>query len=456
MVMLRIYSLFVVAALALLVGCRGSKCTCMPATPNIPCAFRSTTADSSPPEVASAIPVTLADVSDLPCLLPTPGDTYDSLDRSTCQCNAATNTVVASAVELERHWASVLIGCESDAVVESLCLTRSLLALQESDLRNASAAAALTSFYLLAGVEAAEDHAELGMREVEASLERIDRLKGKGLPIPSEVDRDALAIKLDELRDKKLQLRFARIQLNGQLRRLLGCPLDERRFFWPKVEWNPDLDPLDVESLVAEGVAERSDLRSLRLVRCKLEKTTLPVARQVLQVIDGTLGTVSPTPGILGNLRCRDCKDHEISVRCRQLTMIEADATEVAIGKIKSAAYKVVVQQDRVRLAKLTVDARRERLAQLEKIRETEDISVFEISVARGRLFEAESSLVSKVVELKVARVGLREVQGLLAIDCGYRAMICGEHCCTGQCGCQHGSACGRCGGDGCCDCVGE
>ncbi len=448
MVLTRLISCLLVLAGLVLSGCRCSNCGCVPSGPTAPCVFPESPTATVTPDVAALLPACPGECQ-FPCLLPAPSEAYDLLDRSTCQCNAATNTTVANAVEIERYWATVLIGCESEVVTESLCLTRSLLSLQAADLRNASAASALTSFYLLAGVEASEDQVELGIREVEASLARIDRLKAKDLPVPDALDRGALAARRDELHDKQLQLCFARIQLNGQLKRLLGCPLDESRLFWPEVDWAPDLEPLDIESLVAEGVAVRSDLRSLRLVQCKLDKATLPVARQVLAVIDGALGTVAPTPGILAHLRCGKCKDHEIPVRCRQLSMLEADATQLATGKIKSAAYKVAIQQDRVRLAKQVVDQRREWLIDLEQRRDTDDISAFEISSARGRVFEAESSLIEKVVELKVAEVGLREVQGMLAAECGYHPVVCNEHCCTGKCGCCP-EACG-CGQGACC-----
>ncbi|MEM8865478.1 MAG: TolC family protein, partial [Planctomycetota bacterium] len=397
---------------------------------------------------------------DFPCLLPGPTECYETLDATTCQCNAATNTSIANAVALERHWANVLISCEEGLVEEALCLTRSLLALQAADLRNASAATALTSFYLLAGVEAQQDYLDRGISELETAIRRLDSLKEEGLPTPDQIDRSVLATQLVELRDKNLQLCLLRIQLNGQLKRQLGCPLDERRFFWPRVEWAPNLAPIDIESAVAEGLSSRVDLRSLQLVRCKLSKATVPVARLVLQVADGTLGAVTPTPGLIHHLRCADCKKHEIDVRCRQLLLLEEDATQLAIAKVKNGAYKVMTQQDRVRLAKQAVDERRAELNRLEKIREVEDISIFEISAARGRLFEAEATLVEKVIELKVAEVALRETQGMLAVECGYSVSICGEHCCTGECGCRpcrtssacSGSACSRsaCSGSAC------
>ncbi|MEN1681869.1 MAG: hypothetical protein AAGJ46_19995 [Planctomycetota bacterium] len=441
----------VTVLLALSAGCRCPSCRTVCPPPVAPCAFEPTEPTAAP-DLPALIPFEEASPADSLCLLPGPIDGYDLLDRGTCQCHAATNTVVANAVLIEKRWAEVLIDCEEGAVEESLCLTRSLLALQAADLRNTAAASALTSFYLLAGVEAQEEYLRRGIAEVEATLRRVDSLRSSGLEVPKELDRDEVAARLDDLEDKRLQLGAARVQLNGQLKRSLGCPLDQRRFFWPSVQWAPNLSGVDVNAAVDIGLANRTDLRSLRLVRCKLNKATVPIARIVLQVADGSLGTVTPTSGIVHKLRCGDCYKQEVSVRCRQLTMLERDTEQLAIGKIKSAACKVAVQQDRVRLARAAVEHRRNELTRLEKLRDVEDRSIFEVSVARGRLFDAESALVTKVVELKVAEVALREVQHLLAVDCGYGVAICGEHCCTGECGgCGCRGGCSACGGLTCC-----
>ncbi|MEO2049791.1 MAG: hypothetical protein ABGX16_24800, partial [Pirellulales bacterium] len=61
--------------------------------------------------------------------LPTPDESYQLLDTKTCQCHAATNANTANLVLLERHWARVVIECDSRAVRDNLCLERDLLAL---------------------------------------------------------------------------------------------------------------------------------------------------------------------------------------------------------------------------------------------------------------------------------------------------------------------------------------
>ena len=79
--------------------------------------------------------------------------------------------------------------------------------------------------------------------------------------------------------------------------------------------------PVDVEVELAEGLATRSDLRGIGLVVCQLEKTTLPVARGVLNFAEATVGTIEPQDGIIHAIRCFRCNETELPVRCRQLAL---------------------------------------------------------------------------------------------------------------------------------------
>lgn len=444
-------------------GCRCPTPCCVPATPVAPCSFQEALPASEPPDVASLVgQLCEAELCEgysceRPSRLPSHGESYDLLDAKTCQCNACTNATVANLTDLERHWASVLICCEEGAVEEAICLTRNLLTLQSAEHRNQAAGSALTTYYLLAAAEVQDDYLERGIAEVTSTLERVDSLEQASLPAPEEIDRGGLMSRRTQLLDQRQQLKLARIQLNGQLKRLLGCPIETQRLFWPQVDWTPCLEPLDFDAVVYEGLLSRTDVRTVQLVRCKLSRATLPVARAVLKVADSTLGTVEPAPGIIHQIRCGECEKQEIPIRCRQLTLLANETQRVATAKIKSAAFKVMIQQDRVRLAKEAVDSTRMRLAELEKMRDAKNKSVFQISASRVRVFEAEAELVKQIADLKVAEVALRQERGDLCIECGYQPSLCGEFCCTGCCG-RHCGCTGGCGtcceSCNCCDSV--
>ena len=79
------------------------------------------------------------------------------------------------------------------------------------------------------------------------------------------VDRDEFGAQLADLEDQRLQLEFQRLQLNGQLQKLIGCPVSEQNFFWPQVDWTPDMTPLDADAELAMSLPQRYDLRAIRL-----------------------------------------------------------------------------------------------------------------------------------------------------------------------------------------------
>jgi len=400
---------------AVVTGCACPSGGCVPGTPYASCPSEMAEVNENPPDLVELVG---AECELTP--LPSPTETFQLLDAATCQCNAATNTSLANMVELERHWAKVIISCDTKNVRKNLCLDRDLLALHANGLRNASAASALEAFYQLAGLEAQEHFLLQGIGETERTLQRADNLQAEGLALPGAVDRSLIQSKLSELRDQKLQLDFLRIQLNGQLQKLVGCPLDEHTFYWPQADWELDLTHLDVEVELADGLATRSDLRGLTLVMCNLEKSTLPIARGVLKFADSTLGSVEPIDGLVHTARCYSC-------RCRQLSIFYRETEKLATGEIKSAVYKVNLQQQRVVVATQNVQALRKRLYELEKTRDANDVTIFEISNLRGRLYEGESNLISQLVSLKLAEVSLRKSQGFLALECGFAPKLCCE-----------------------------
>ncbi|TWT66775.1 hypothetical protein Pla123a_46640 [Posidoniimonas polymericola] len=414
-------------AATLLAGCRCPSSSRTPCANVAPCVYEQTAPLHHAPDLTELASIDRDALFLFPCQLPSPSDEYRLIDAPTAGCNAARNARVAYMLDLEQHWASILIDCDTDAVQKALCLTRDLLKLREADVRNAAAGSALTTFYMLAGAETQLTYVRRGVEEARATLRRIDALRQKGLEVPAEVNRAEVAQMLAGLEDQELQLSLARIQLNGQLMRLLGCPLNENGMFQPSVDWSCQLSNPDFEALAADGLAHRSDVRSVRLAACRLEKATLPVARAVLAVADPALGSVEPQSGLCHLIRCSCCYDQEEPIRRRQLRTLLAESREAAIAKIKGAAFQVAIQQQRVAVARQAVLDRRGDLRSLEKLRDVNDTSIFEISTARGRVFTAEATLVEQVVELKVAEVALRQEQGLLADECGLGAHLCCE-----------------------------
>jgi hypothetical protein len=436
----RIAIIAILSAATAAAGCRCPSASCVPATPKVACDLPDGPRDAAQPDLVLLAP----DCSQGQCQLqplPAPSETFRLLTPAECQCRAAANANLANLVELEEHWASVVIECDSKIVQQNLCLQRDLLELHAADVRNKAAGTALEAYYQLAGLEARAYYLDLAIRETTRTRDRIDTLRQSGLQ--PALDRDEVASRLTKLEDQRLQLQFARVQLNGQLQKQLGCPVSENDFFWPQVDWTPEMAPLDADAELAAALPNRFDLRGLELVLCNLEKSTLRVARGVLAVADGTLGSVEPTEGLVHRIRCLPCNEHEVDVRCRQLAMLYADTEQLATAEIKSSAYQVVLQQQRVANARAAVEARRANVQSMQDRRDAEDIQIFEISSARGRLFDAEADLIEQVATLKIALVRLRREQAALAAECGFKPKLCCDGCCNGHCmRCQARTCC--------------
>ncbi len=428
---LRILAIIVIFPLAaVLAGCACPCAKCgVPRTPRAPCVHDLCDCQGPPPDIASEIPVT---GELLP--LPAPTETYQLLDVVTCQCNAATNNPVANMVELERHWAQVIIQCDTKAVQENYCLDRDLLSLHACQIRNDSAAAALTAFYQLAGLEAQHHYLDHALGESERTLSRVENMREAGIELPDGIDRTTVLKQINQMEDQLTQMEYLRLQLNGQLQKLIGCPLNEHAFYWPEIDWHPQMNPVDAELELAVGLQNRQDLRGLELLLCNLEKVKLPVARGVLQYADSTLGSVEPRDGIVHTLRCFHCYEHEVPVRCRQLAMFYDDTESKATAEIKNAVYKIGLQQHRVVIAQQTLLDFRDRLIELTKTRDVEDVAIFQISGLRVEIDEAELKLIEQVVGLKLAQVELKKAQGMLANECGFLPKLCLEECCNGAC----------------------
>lgn len=435
----------IVALLPLMTFGAGCKCPCakcgVPRTPCAPCVYSTCECESPPPDLASEIPLEW-----VPQPLPAPSETYELINAGTAQCNAATNAVVANMVELERHWAQVIIECDTKGVGENYCLDRDLLSLHACSVRNEAAAAALTAFYQLAGLEAQKHYLNHALQEVEQTYTRVEKLREAGIQVPEGLDRTTVGKQFRDLEDQLAQIDLQRLQLNGQLQTLVGCPLNEHSFFWPEMDWQPPLEAVNVAAELAVGLQNRHDLRGLGIVLCNMEKITLPVTRGVLKFADSTVGSVEPRDGLIHTIRCLKCNEHEVPVRCRQLALFYEDTEAKASGEIKVAAYKIGLQQNRIVLAQETVLDLRKRLEELEKTRDTDEVPMFKISTARTDLDQAEANLIEQVVGLKLAQVELKKAQGVLANECGFHPQLCLEGCCDGACmRCEGGLIGGEC-----------
>ena len=175
----------------------------MPRTPSVPCVLEPAEVIGQPTDLAA---LTCEDCELVP--LPSPTETYHMLSIGTCQCSAATNAPQANMVELERHWARVVIECDTKAVGKNYRLERDLLALRANEIRNEAASSALEAFYQLAGLEAQKHFLQLATDETERTLDRINKSQEQGNhEFPTASTTAPIESRLHELKDQQLTAR---------------------------------------------------------------------------------------------------------------------------------------------------------------------------------------------------------------------------------------------------------
>jgi hypothetical protein len=339
-----------------------------------------------------------------------------------CQCQAARMAPIADLLEQEFQLASALAACQKGDAACAVSLQGSLLRLRVVEHRNTAAADALASFYRLADVEGRSAKLNQSMHLLDESLDRAERLHERGLL--QNVDRSAIRRKRLDLLSQHKALDLARKQLNADLRARLGCDVTQGPPYWPEISWA--VKPMAVEeaSAAAIALAQRPDVRTLRCMLMELNTATLPVARALLAGADRALGTAQARSGIIGELHCPDGSCDEVSVRRAQLARL-ASSTHLSIAaEVRSAVAAIEAATQDVLLAEKTAESWQDRVSEIRRTRDVADASIFEVNEAEGELLAAEARLIEKITSLRLARLQLKRVQGILAAECGMDVLV--------------------------------
>jgi hypothetical protein len=399
---------------ALLTGCHGAQVrVSRPPAPD--CQEHQVVPQAIEPDVQ---PLSASHV-DPAVVLATAVDTpLSQLFEVDCQCHAARMAPIADLLEQEYRLASALAACQKGDAACALALQCRLLRLRVIEHRNKAAADALVSFYRLADVEGRAAKLNQSITLLDETIDRADRLQERGLL--QNVDRSALRRKRLELATQEEALALARTQLNADLRVRLGCdPTTALAPYWPELSWAVKPMPVDEDAAVAVALAQRPDLRSLNLMREELNTATLPVARSMLATVDAALGTAQARSDWLGDLKCPDGSCDEAAVRQAQLARL-ASSTQLSVtAEARSAVARIESATEEVLLAEQTAESWQDRVSDLRRTRDVANGSIFEVNEAEGELLAAEARLIEKITVLRLARLELRRVQGVLAAECG-------------------------------------
>jgi hypothetical protein len=346
---------------------------------------------------------------------PTPLAQYRVLRAEEVQCLAAANAPLGKLYASESEAVLANPGrCRKQQAAHTLSKLMTLRAIDE---RNKAAGSALELFYSLAETEASRDLLDRSIEEVDRAAAYLDQLKQSGLKIP--MDRTALERQKLDWIDRRIQLYSALRKMQGQLQQLCGFEADETTAIWPQADLTVAVLPSDLQAAIAVGLANRADLGALRMLRGSLDSDTLPAARTGMQAMSPGLGASVITRRLLGD---SSGGDGELQTRQSQLMQAQAEAEQNISREISEAVWNVETRLREIAVAKERWEVWQKRVAGLQERRQTDNVTAFDLSAAQLELLHAESDTVHRVIAWKIAQAKLKQAQGLLAAECGYRA----------------------------------
>lgn len=354
---------------------------------------------------------------------PEPTAIYRALAPMECQCLAVEATAGATLHNQEAELSERGRHClfKGDA---GPTLRRDLLVYTSLELQNRAAGTALETYYRIAEAEGKSELLELALGQLNEAVRETRNMTTQNLKPPVGLDvwqRQAASSQGD-----RLQAQLAIDQLNGDLRRLLR--LNDCGEHWRV--WNPDgfevTDiTIDVEATVCDGLARRPELLLLRLLACKLTAATLPEARDAIRAIHPLLGAAG-CPVISAKLPAllalAPGAREEVDVRRRQIEELLRDRENSVAEEIREAAGALRYRARIVALAKDRERSWEERVRDA-RSRQQQGLSSFaEVAQVNLDWLKARAEVVQEVMAWEIARVKLKQAQGLLVSEC-----VCGS-----------------------------
>ena len=337
---------------------------------------------------------------------------YRVLRAVEVQCLAAANAPIAKLYDAESE--AVLANSNRRGQRTVATLSR-LMAYRAIDERNKAAAAALELFYSLAEAEANRDILQRSVEQIDRATANLEELKRSGLKMPD--DQTALRRQKLDWIDRHIQLSSAIRKIQGQLQQLCGFEMDQTAPIWPEADLTVTVTPVEAEAAVLEGLANRADLGALQMLAGSPNADTLPAVRSGMQAFSPGLGASIAAKRLLSD---RSADYGEARSRQSQLAQAQVNAELNVTWEIREAVWNIETRLREIAVAVERQEVWRQRGAALEEKRESNGVTAFDLAAARLELHRAESELVHRVIAWKIARVKLKQAQGLLAVECGY------------------------------------
>jgi hypothetical protein len=407
--------------LPLLVGCLPSHATLPPAECGTAAALPVLAAPDPQAPLRARLPETVA----TPDASAKPTYSYRALTPETCQRLAVQSSTRGNEIDSERlalERPSRCCLCLCSRPDEKSDLQQAVLFYSAQEARNASAGGALEAFFRLAELEASAELLHSSVAELEKArtgLKSFSKTIGGAPVTPETLHQQRL-----EMEEKVLALQASTEELRVKLGDLLGmsqCAPTGRLV--PTADWDVCEPVIDVDAVVAEGLAHRPQLLLLRKVSQDLDATTLPQVKRLLQGENALLGSSSARGGLcklLDKLKAsltghRD----ELEERRQQVQQLVADRERAVREEIQQAIQTLHERTDIVALVRQRVESLQKSLKDAEsRFATLEEGSFLEVSNAKLALYKGLGDLVHAIMDWHIAKFKIRQAQGMLVEEC--------------------------------------
>lgn len=366
------------------------------------------------------------DVSLVAYSQPPLGWAYCNLPEKDAQCLAAANSANARLLEQEAN----ALGAQASGHhrASSIETMQQILSLQAAQERNRSAFAALQLLLRIAEAEAGADNLRQRLQQVDQTLTDVGRLQAAGLAAPIS-QPEVQAQRLD-LEHKFVELELTLDQLNGQLANLLGSEPPPGTRYWPDIDLKVDPVVPAVAEAQSLAMVQRADLAALRLAANSGERGNLDAMRSLLAQSHAGLGHAASGCGLIALVHFR-AREDEAGERQGQLLSVVADQERTTRHDVAQSITTIHARLAQIDLTHRRLDFLEQHRAALRRKAEAAPAASFDGRKAALDRLAAEQDLFHDVIEWKLAAVKLRELEGELAIECGYTAALeCAAVCC--------------------------
>jgi hypothetical protein len=296
---------------------------------------------------------------------------------------------------------------------------RIVLGLAAEEARNRDAAIALELYWSLAEAQHSLPEIEAAAGVAELALADRALLDRRGIELP--IENAALWQRRLDLDEARILATGTRDALATTLAPLAGLPAGPIATVHPAAGRAAVDLPLDVEPLVAEGLARRPELRMLRAALAHLDGDTVAVARQALALVNPALGGgggAKACKGIGGRLHRRRQEEEEVAHLRRSLRGLLRDRERAVAAEIRQAARLVAAAAERVTAADRRLAVGEQAAADRRARQRIGDSDAFAVHLADLEAIAARRAVVERLAGWERARTELWRAQGVLAASC--------------------------------------